>query len=373
MYEERDRSGETRWQRHKFVVINATLAGVLLFGITLSIFFSAKATTPNPGHPWTDIGNGLWQASNTQTALRTFVFPDTNATILTSSSSVVLPERTVTSNTTLSTSTDSILYADATAGAITVTLPSPTGTDAGLVYEIKKIDSSLSNQVTIQAPTGSTIDGISNISLANRGEAALLQSDGTEWRVLLRRDYDVNSFHTKGSANSLQTQWYTSFGAGTAITTASLSANKIYAMPLLLTKVSTIDQIGVDVTTASGTAEIGIYNDDGNEFPGTLAVDCGSISTASAVAVTSTTNLPITLDAGLYWMVIDPSNAVTIHGFAIASVIPILGYSSLTATAAQAGWSATLTKGSLPATFPLTGSSTISAAPIPAIFVHFSS
>jgi hypothetical protein len=355
----------------KFIIINSTLVGILLFGITLSIFLTAKATTPNPGHPWTDIGNGLWEASNTQTSLRSFVFPDTNATILTSSSSVVLPERTVIASTTLSTSTDSVIFVDASAGAITITLPSASGTDAGLVYEVKKIDSNPVNQVTIQPPSGQTIDNITNISLANRGESALLQSDGTNWRVLLRRDYDIDSFHTRGSSSTALMQWYTSFAAGTAITTGALVANTIYAMPLIITHTTSIDQMGIDVTTASGTAEIGIYNDSGNDYPGSLLVDCGSISTANAVAVTSTTNLPITLDAGLYWMVLDASNVITIHAFPIADIVPLLGYSSLTATAAQDGWKSTFTKGSLPGTFPSTGSSTISALPFPAIFVHF--
>ena len=119
--------------------------------------------------------------------------------------------------------------------------------------------------------------------------------------------------------------------------------------------------------------EVGIYNDNGNEFPGTLAVDAGSQSPGSTGGKTYTTHLPVTLDAGLYWMVVNPSNAVSIRGFAIAAIIPILGYSSITATAIQEGWVSTETAGTLPATFPLTASATISAAPLPTIFVHFSS
>jgi hypothetical protein len=346
---------------------------VLVLAIAVSLVTLVAATTPNPGHPWTDIGNGFWQVANTQTALRTFTFPDNDATVLTSSSSLVFAERTVTASTTLSTSTDAIIYADDTAAPLTITLPSATGTDTGLMYIIKKIDAALTNQLTIAAATGETIDGIANISLANRGEAVMLQSDGTEWRIVMRRDYDYNAFHTRGASSTNATQWYTTVAAGTALTSASLNANTIYAMPLILTKITTIDKMSVDVTTASGTTlEVGIYNDNGNEFPGTLAVDAGSQSPGSVGAKTYTANLPVTLDAGLYWMVVDGSNAVTIRGFAIAAIIPILGYSSSTATAVQDGWKSTLTAGTLPGTFPLTGSSTISALPFPAIFVHFS-
>jgi hypothetical protein len=42
----------------------------------------AFASTPNPGHPWTEVGDGLIQF-NTPTALRTYTLPDQNATLLT--------------------------------------------------------------------------------------------------------------------------------------------------------------------------------------------------------------------------------------------------------------------------------------------------
>ena len=40
------------------------------------------ASTPNPGHPWIEIGDGWWAATGT-TAYRTFTFPDASSTVLT--------------------------------------------------------------------------------------------------------------------------------------------------------------------------------------------------------------------------------------------------------------------------------------------------
>jgi hypothetical protein len=52
------------------------------------VFFAsaaiAFATTPNPGHPWAEVGDGTFQVSG-PTALRTYLFPDADATVLTAS------------------------------------------------------------------------------------------------------------------------------------------------------------------------------------------------------------------------------------------------------------------------------------------------
>lgn len=57
--------------------------GALVIGVLFFCATFVHATTPNPGHPWTDIGNGTWQVVNTQTATRSFTFPDADGTVLT--------------------------------------------------------------------------------------------------------------------------------------------------------------------------------------------------------------------------------------------------------------------------------------------------
>ncbi len=55
----------------------------LLIGLSFSGLLIARATTPNPGHAWSGVGDGLF-ATTGPTVLRTFTFPDADATILTS-------------------------------------------------------------------------------------------------------------------------------------------------------------------------------------------------------------------------------------------------------------------------------------------------
>lgn len=67
-----------------FKEINATRSVniVLLLGVLFLIVNITSAATPNPGHPWTEVGDGLIQFT-APTALRTYTLPDANATLLT--------------------------------------------------------------------------------------------------------------------------------------------------------------------------------------------------------------------------------------------------------------------------------------------------
>jgi hypothetical protein len=62
---------------HNAFFVLLTLGALFLFSAI------ATATTPNPGHPWTDVGDGTFQVTG-PTSLRTYTFPDANATVLTS-------------------------------------------------------------------------------------------------------------------------------------------------------------------------------------------------------------------------------------------------------------------------------------------------
>lgn len=88
----------------------------------------------------------------------------------------------VSSNYTVS-GADNTVLADATGGAITITLPAP-GTMNGRIYTIKKIGSGgIDNALTIN-PTSGTIDGGSNYIIYNDWTFVCLQTDGTNWYVI---------------------------------------------------------------------------------------------------------------------------------------------------------------------------------------------
>lgn len=75
-------------------------------------------------------------------------------------------------------STDTILYVDATAGPITLTLPSPDQVK-DLVVTIKKIDAS-GNSVTVAGP----IDGATSYVLAAQYDAMTVGCDGLNYSLL---------------------------------------------------------------------------------------------------------------------------------------------------------------------------------------------
>jgi hypothetical protein len=322
-------------------IFNLVLGAMLLAAIIFTVIRIVNATTPNPGHSITEID---W------------------------------PVVTKTGNATL-TNSERVVLADATSGAFTLTLPTAAVSAPYAIFFIKKIDSSLANIVTIDGNGSETIDGLVNITLANRGEATILQSDGANWRVLSRRAYDVSGYRSKGSTLN---QWYTSPNTGTALTTGAGTVNVLRTIPFIVSKVMTIDQMEINVTTAgaggTGNARVGIYADNGNNYPGALVVDAGAASTTSTGVKAFTAGMPVTLDPGLYWLAYVHDNATTaptVRAFAVASLNPVLGYASTLPTNAQFGWSVSFTYAALPGTFTA-GGSAITAVPIWAVFVRTS-
>ena len=77
---------------------------------------------------------------------------------------------------------DSVLLVDATAGAVTVTVPAAADyTDRQWI--VKKIDAS-ANAVTLDATGANTIDGAGTLILASQWDSAHIASNGTAWFVV---------------------------------------------------------------------------------------------------------------------------------------------------------------------------------------------
>src|SRR4030067_239249 len=75
---------------------------------------------------------------------------------------------------------DEVILANATAGAVTVTLPTAVG-NTGKKFVIKKIDSS-ANTVTVDPNGSETIDGQATAGILAQDNAIICQSDGANWR-----------------------------------------------------------------------------------------------------------------------------------------------------------------------------------------------
>lgn len=59
---------------------NIFLTILLLVGVTFSVITIVNAVTPNPGHSWSETGDGVFAVTG-PTTLRTYTFPDSNASI----------------------------------------------------------------------------------------------------------------------------------------------------------------------------------------------------------------------------------------------------------------------------------------------------
>jgi hypothetical protein len=77
------------------------------------------------------------------------------------------------------TASDHTILVDATAGAITITLPAASGATRR-IYVIKKIDSS-ANAVTVDPNASETLDGATTRDLSSQYDSYTMQSDAVEW------------------------------------------------------------------------------------------------------------------------------------------------------------------------------------------------
>ena len=89
---------------------------------------------------------------------------------------------TKTSNYTIG-SSDTVIFADATSGAVTITLPAASST-GGYRFYVKRIDSTLANSCSIARSGSDTIDGQTSVSLSLQYESLTLVSDGANWYII---------------------------------------------------------------------------------------------------------------------------------------------------------------------------------------------
>lgn len=115
----------------------------------------------------------------------------------------------ITSNTTL-TSTDGleIILADATSGAITVTLPAA-ASSSGRTLTIKKTDSSV-NLVTVDGNASETIDGDLTKKIGFQYDFMQISCDGSNWHIVdENRKVMCNAIGKGGSALAIAKATYT--------------------------------------------------------------------------------------------------------------------------------------------------------------------
>jgi hypothetical protein len=80
------------------------------------------------------------------------------------------------------TGSDTVIFADASSGAVTITLPVASGL-SGYRFYVKRIDNS-ANTVTIARSSTDTIDGMTSFTMDMQYTAVALISNGSAWYIL---------------------------------------------------------------------------------------------------------------------------------------------------------------------------------------------
>ena len=184
-------------------------------------------------------------------------------------------------------------------------------------------------------------------------------------------DSSFDIFYYRRTGSSALVRWYTSPSTGAALSTASLGINTLYAMPFVVPKEITLDRIAIRITSSASNSHValGIYEDDGNVYPGSLVINAGE------VAGTSTGAKVLTIDQQLegnklYWLAIVSDRALGIRGFSVGGAVPMLGYDDTFPTATGIGYKHSYGYAALPASYPASSPAVLTAAPLPAIFVR---
>lgn len=223
--------------------------------------------------------------------------------------------------------------------------------------------------IFVGASSATTVDFTSGNTTFNQPVSATTISASTFYSgsTLLQNyfPYDQSAMRVRGSTYD---RYHTSSKFAFSFTTVALTANRLYATPLLIGENMTLDRIGISIsTTSSGStsvARLGIYNSNSNHLPSTLVADFGTITTS---ATTNLTTIAInqTLTPGLYFMALLSNATDTVRAIPTTGFDSIFGYGNNPTLNVAGQFYQAQTYGALPSSFT---ASTFSVAAVPAIF-----
>ncbi len=292
---------------------------ILLSGIVFVIWSFASASTPDPGHPWTEVGDGLWAATGT-TAYRTFTFPNATATVMTTldiQQGDLIFGSAASTTTRLAKDTNATRYLSNTgasnnpawalinlANGVTGLLPLANGgtnanltaSNGGIVYSTASALAILSGTATAGKVLMSGASAAPSWSTATYPDTAgsagnILASNGTNWVS--------SSTPVVATTTTVATRSPAATGAFTATAMASLTVYKVglFVVPQLIT----VNQISNSITTATtpGTMKQCVY-----DINGTKMIDVTSAAPSANATLSTTVSPAVTLKPGNYYMVI---------------------------------------------------------------------
>ncbi len=150
--------------------------------------------------------------------------------------------------------------------------------------------------------------------------------------------------------------------------TVAISQDYLHAIPIMIGKERTVDRIAIRVTVVALTksAYLGIYEDDGDLYPSSLAVDGATVSIHAVDNVEVTISKVLT--PGFYWLVILPEADCTIK--AHFYTLPLLGVGGATFDTYYKWWKVSQAYGALPSDFP--GGASKQSGFTPSVLARFS-
>lgn len=157
--------------------------------------------------------------------------------------------------------------------------------------------------------------------------------------------------HTYNPFEKIRLGHYFFTPLGNAVRSHTMIADLLLATPYPIAIDRTVDRIGIDVATGSGTyLVVGIYTDDGNCYPGTLIASSGGQLPADGTAFVVVT-IDLALTKGLYWVALNCDATPTVTQ--TQDLIQITGNTAVPVTTRGSVQKAGVSySANLPATFP---------------------
>jgi hypothetical protein len=173
------------------------------------------------------------------------------------------------------------------------------------VFVIKKVVAL--NTVIIDPNSTETIDGAATLTLTDNGQAAVVQSNGTEWKVLSSEDTPTRTAALvigSVAAGPDPVGYYTSI-PHSARGTNALTVSRLHLAPIRFSRTISFDKIGCELTGALANAvlRVGLYAIDATTLlpSGAALVDSSLDGSVTPAWVENTISL--TVAPGLYWLV----------------------------------------------------------------------